>query len=183
MGGHDKGLQMMHGQRLIDYVIAAIEGQADRLIISANRNLQDYLALGFPVFSDATRDYAGPLAGMLAAFDACDNETILTIPCDTPLLPPDLVSRLLHSLETEAADICCPHDGERLHPVVALIRRSIQPAMADYFDQGGRALQRWFKTQKLAQADFSDAPTRFTNVNTHAELLRLEQQLRSPANV
>ncbi len=177
MGGNDKGLQMMHGQRLIDHVIEAIEQQADHLIISANRNLEHYRALGFPVFPDSIQDYAGPLAGMLAAFDACDSEMILTVPCDTPLLPRDLATRLLQCLEAQTTDLCCPHDGERLHPVISLIRRRVQPAMADYFNQGGRAVYRWFKTQKLAQADFSDCPKRFTNVNTHAQLRQLEQQL------
>lgn len=69
MGGVDKGLQTLHGQPLAAHVLASLAAQSQppaRCLISANRHLDAYAALGWPVLADAEPDYPGPLAGIAA---------------------------------------------------------------------------------------------------------------------
>lgn len=182
LGGQDKGLLELHGQPLIEYVIQAITPQVDRIIINANRNLERYRSYGYPVLSDRLPDFAGPLAGMLAALQQTDSAYLLIVPCDGPFLPGDLRARLQSALQQTDAEIACVHTGERLHPVYALLRQDLHKDLAEYIHDGGRAVQRWFISRKLVQVDFSDCSERFVNINTAEELQRVASRMRPPGD-
>jgi len=177
MGGQDKGLIELQGRPLIAHVIQAVAPQVERLLINANRNLARYRSFGYAVVSDRIPDHPGPLAGMLAALQQSDTDCLLTVPCDGPRLPGDLCRRLHTVLREADAEIACVHDGERLHPVYALLRRDLQPVLAAYLEGGGRAVQRWFKERDLVEVDFSDCADRFANINTPEDLSRLAARM------
>lgn len=177
MDGRDKGLITLDGRPLIAHVLAAIRPQVDRIIINANRNIEHYQAYGYPVISDSLPDYAGPLAGMLAALQQTDAELLLCVPCDGPWLPGDLLQRLYSAMLKNTAEISCAHDGKRLHPVFALLKQSLRHPLTEYLDAGGRAVHRWFGSRKLAQVDFSNCPELFVNINTTEELDRIERMI------
>ena len=94
MGGADKGLQLFKGQTLVSHIAQRLAPQVDRLLINANRNTSQYADLGYPLISDLITGFAGPLAGLQAALSVADTEWVVTVPCDSPNLPLDLVSRL-----------------------------------------------------------------------------------------
>jgi len=177
MGGRDKGLIALDGRPLIEHVIQGIAPQVQPLYINANRNLSTYAGFGLPVIRDRSDDFAGPLAGMLAALEACQTPLLLCVPCDGPWLPPDLAQRLLQGLRAQTAEIACAHDGERLHPVFALLDRRLRQPLADYLDAGGRGVQRWMHGRRLAQVDFSDCPRLFVNINTQETLEAVARRL------
>ena len=70
-------------------------------MINANRNLGAYESMGVPVWPDAPADYPGPLAGLLAGLEHCETPYLVTVPCDTPNFPLDLVERLAAALVAE----------------------------------------------------------------------------------
>jgi len=177
MQGQDKGLTLLDGKPMIEYVIAAMRSQVDELMINANRNLETYSQYGFQVCPDQIPGYAGPLAGIAAGMESASHELLLTAPCDGPWLPPDLGKRLLSQLQAEDADLCIVHDGTRLQPVYGLFRCDLHDGIRNFLATGERKLKRWLDQQKLAVADFSDHPQAFTNVNTPEERERLEQSM------
>ena len=65
MSGTDKGLVLYQGQPLIRHALSVAATQCEQILVSANRNLQAYRALGLTVYSDKLRDFPGPLAGLL----------------------------------------------------------------------------------------------------------------------
>src|SRR5947209_14549865 len=105
MGGVDKGLQPHRGMPLAMQALLRLAPQVGALMINANRNLGAYESMGVPVWPDALPDYAGPLAGFLAGLERCETPYLVTVPCDSPLFPPDLVERLLAALERDDAEI------------------------------------------------------------------------------
>ena len=177
MQNRDKGLLPLAGRPLIEYVIDALQPQVDRILINANRNLERYQAYGYPLLEDSLPDYPGPLAGMLSALQQTAARYLLCVPCDSPRLPADLLQRLHAALHEHGAEISCVHDGERLHPVFALLDSSLREPLSDYLANGDRGVQQWFHSRRLAQADFSDCPERFVNVNTAEDLQRLEAEM------
>lgn len=178
MGGIDKGLILLRGRPLIAYVLDAMSAQTESILISANRNLDQYRQFGYPVIYDRISGHPGPLAGMLSALEQIETDYLLCVPCDTPWLPDDLLTRLLQGLLREDAEISCAHDGERLHPVFALMKKELRPSLDDYLNRGEHAVHRWFASRRLVQVDFSDTPDLFVNINTPDELLRVEDILR-----
>ncbi len=179
MGGVDKGLVELAGRPMIEHVLDALAPQVGSLLINANRNLDRYAAYGQPVVSDTLQGYMGPLAGVLSAMQRLASGFLVTVPCDAPLLAPDLVSRLYDACIAQGADVAVATDGRRQQPVFLLLRAGTAPALESYLAGGGRKIDTWFAQLRLAEADFSDAPDTFVNVNDPHERQRLEARLLS----
>ncbi|HSD96360.1 MAG TPA: molybdenum cofactor guanylyltransferase MobA [Sulfuricaulis sp.] len=177
MGGIDKGLILLNGKPMVEHVIAALRAEIDSLLINANRNLEQYAAFGYPVVPDIMDGYLGPLAGMASGMRASVSRYIVTAPCDSPLVANNLVRRLYEALTREGADISVAHDGERAHPVFALMRRDLLPDLIDYLNTGERKIDRWYANHRLAVAYFRDEPGSFLNVNSPQERAELENRL------
>ena len=123
MGGVDKGLQLLHGKPMVAPCIARLAPQVDEILINANQNLEAYARFGHRVVPDAIGGFAGPLAGLHAGLGAASHPLVLTVPCDSPFLPPDLFSRLKSELHEN--DLAVAKTGDQPHPVFALVRCSV----------------------------------------------------------
>ena len=170
MGGGDKGLTELAGKPLIEYALARLAPQVDALIINANRNVARYADYGHPVVTDERQGFQGPLAGMASGMKAAETEFMVCAPCDSPLLPEDLVERLFRRLREQDAELSVAHNGERLQPVFTLMRTALAGSLLAFLEGGGRKIDQWFQRHQLAVADFSDQPAAFSNVNSPAEL-------------
>lgn len=179
MGGVDKGLVMLAGRPMAEHVIARLKPQVGRLVINANRNPAAYEAMGYPVISDTVGGHVGPLAGFLAAMRAVQAPYILTAPCDTPLVAPDLATRLWRTLEREEAELAVAHDGDYLQPLFALISVSLADSVERYLETGGRKIDRWYNTHRMATVDFSDVADSFANINNPEQRAEIESLLAS----
>ena len=181
MGGADKGLVPLAGRPMVEHVVDALRPQVGTILLSANRNLERYAALGYPVIADALDGYQGPLAGLATALRQHTTAFLVTVPCDAPLLPADLVRRLLAACEASDADVAVASDGERQQSVFLLVRARVAPALESYLAGGGRKVDAWLSRVRAAVADFSDEPGAFVNVNDPGERERVEAQLLSTA--
>jgi molybdopterin-guanine dinucleotide biosynthesis protein A len=177
MGGVDKGLVPLLGKPMVEHVVHALRPQVGRLLINANRNRDNYAALGLPVVPDMVGEYFGPLAGMASAMQVADTRFILTAPCDSPLIADDLAQRLYDALAQEQGEVSVAHDGNRMHPVFALLSCHLLPSLRRYLEAGERKIDRWFERHKLAIAYFRDRPETFLNVNSEDELAALAATL------
>ena len=109
MGGTDKGLQNFNGTPLALHALLRLQMQDGGLVgdqmINANRNLAAYEAFGVPVWPDGITDFPGPLGGFLTGLERCETPYLLTVPCDSPRFPLDLLERLAQAAEREGADL------------------------------------------------------------------------------
>ena len=175
MGGQDKGLLLLNGRPLIQHVLDRLTPQCDSVLININRNREIYAKFGHPLIEDSMAGGLGPLAGLLTALEYSHSDYVISVPCDTPHLPLDLVARLLESLERNSAEVCTVDDGERLHPVILLVRRSLANNLRHYLESGGRKVHDWFYSVAHCTADFSEQPEAFMNINTPVQLSSQEQ--------
>jgi molybdopterin-guanine dinucleotide biosynthesis protein A len=183
MGGVDKGLQNFNGMPMALHTLLRLQVQVGDAMINANRNLSAYEAFGVPVWPDGLADYAGPLAGFLTGLERCETPWLVTVPCDTPLFPTDLVARLAEAAAREDADIAMAaapeEDGQlRAQPVFCLLRVELLESLVRFTQGGGRKIDAWTAQHRTALVPFDapgDVPNAFFNANTLAELHRLEQ--------
>ena len=186
MGGVDKGLQTLHGQSFVQHALQRLRAQTcppTQILINANRHPEHYAALGLPLCADRVAGFAGPLAGVLAGLDACDTPWMLTVPCDTPHFPLDLIERMHAALLREqvplAVAMAADEQGQsRLQPVFCLLQRTLQPALQAFVDSGQRRVASWLQSQPGVTVAFDrpgDDPRAFFNINTLTELQQLEQ--------
>ena len=178
MGGIDKGLQNHHGIPLAMHALLRLQPQVGTLMINANRNLGAYEAMGVPVWPDVASDFPGPLAGFLVGLERCETDYLVTVPCDSPLFPADLVARLAQALADADAEIAMPATQEngvlQVQPVFCLMKATLLESLTLFTQQGGRKIDRWTALHRTAEVPF-DNPEAFVNANTLAELQQLQQ--------
>ncbi|WP_238947525.1 molybdenum cofactor guanylyltransferase MobA [Vandammella animalimorsus] len=186
MGGCNKGLQPLLGQPLVQHVVQALRPQVHSIAISANADLPAYQALGLPVWPDAPQwQGLGPLAGIASAAPhlAPDLDALLLVPCDTPLLPPQLTAQLAQALFARpglAAVSAATEAG--CHPSISLLRPALLLGLPQYLQaqqqgQGDLSLRRWLEPRGWQAVFFDDAQA-FTNLNDQPALQGLQQRLQ-----
>ena len=188
MGGVDKGLQNFNGMPLALHALTRLQmgGGVGTILINANRNLSAYESFGADVWPDTLSDYAGPLAGFLTGLERCETPYMVTVPCDTPLLPLDLVPRLAQALAEQDADIAMvgapdvDRHGQttvRAQPVFCMMRTAMLESLMAFTKNGGRKIDSWTALHKTVIVPFdtpADDPQAFANANTLADLRQLE---------
>ena len=170
MGGVDKGLVTLDGRPMVAHVLERIAPQVAEVLINANQNADRYAALGYPVVPDAVGGFAGPLAGLHAGMSRAAHTLVVTVPCDSPFLPPDLVARLYAGLDAAGAQLAVARTFDQPHPVFALVRRDVLPDLEAFLAGGGRKIDAWYAALAVVEVAFDDEADAFRNINTADEL-------------
>jgi len=177
MGGVDKGLQPFRGTTMVEHVIRRLAPQVSGLMINANQNLDAYQRFGLPVWPDQLSGFEGPLAGLQTGLAHCATDYLVSAPCDSPFLPPDLVERLGRALSEQDAELAVAVTEEGVkrqpHPVFCLMKTSLASSLGAYLQAGGRKIEAWYRSLKFVEVDFPDEAA-FRNINTLEELRRFE---------
>ncbi len=183
MGGVDKGLQLFNGVALAQHAVRRLLPQVGGVMINANRNGAEYKSLGVPVWPDdnALGEFAGPLAGVITALRHCKTPYLLTVPCDAPLFPFDLASRLATGMANGDADFAVVSAPEsslagalcRPQPIFCLMKTTMLDGLLNYTQSGGRKVSAWMLQHNVVHVPFNlpgDAANAFFNANTLEEL-------------
>lgn len=182
MGGGDKPMRTIAGRTILERVIARLAPQCEALIINANGDPARFAATGLPVVADDVPDFAGPLAGVLAALDWTaahrpEIAWVVSAAADSPFLPHDLVGRL-HAARTGAGmPLACAESGGQAHPVNALwpvsLREDLRRALVV---EELRKIDRWTARHGVAPASWPSEPVDpFFNANRPEDLVEAER--------
>ena len=174
MGGVDKGLQPFRGRPMVAHVIDRLAPQVAELLINANRNADAYGTFGYRVIADEIEGFAGPLAGFERGLAHASKELVVTVPCDSPFLPADLVTRLHGALQAAGAQLAVAKTGEQAHPVFSLMRRDVHESLRAFLASGQRKIDKWYAALAVVEVAFDDEAEAFLNINTREELAGLE---------
>lgn len=176
MGGRDKGLIEVDGKSFAELLAEQLAGQVDAILINANRNLELYRKIGFPVISDSLVDFQGPLAGMLSGLQSIESGWLLTVPCDGPTIPADYARRMLSMATKDGNLLAVASDGHRLQPVYALIHCDLAESLARFLDGADRKIDRWYAGHPFSAVSFADHNDMFVNVNRPEDLQKLRHR-------
>ncbi len=183
MGGGDKTLRELGGRPMLAHVLARLEPQVTDIVISANGDLSDFAAFGWPVVGDSLPGFQGPRAGIEAglvwtAANCSGTTTVITVPGDTPFIPGDLVRRL-----TEAGPVAVARTKGGVHPVVGLWPLAMADDLKAALIGGLRRASCWAEMQDATGVDFppveigGTAIDPFFNINRPGDLVEAEALL------
>ena len=176
MSGADKGLQNVKGIPMAMHTLLHLQMQVGRTMINANRNLSAYEAMGVPVWPDSIEGYIGPLAGILAGLERAETGWMITVPCDTPWFPVDLVERLADAAATAGASMAMAATSQegppRLQPGFCLLRVNLVESLVSFLHAGERDLEKWGAQEGAILVPFEDAE-KFRGADTVEELRQL----------
>ena len=184
MGGADKGLENHQGVPMAMHALLRLSPQVGAVMINANRNLAAYESMGAPVWPDSLPDYAGPLAGFLTGLEHCETPYLVTVPCDSPHFPDDLVRRLAQALDAEGAEIAMAATREgappqlrlQVQPVFCLMKTELLESLVRFTQSGQRKIDKWTALHCCVEVPFDD-PQAFANANTADELRQLQHHV------
>ena len=181
MGGGDKGLLPLAGKAMLAHVIERLGPQVSAIVLNANGDPARFAAFDLPVIADTVTGFVGPLAGVLAGMrwslaQAPQRRFIVTVPGDAPLIPRDLVTRLLAAVDGGSGKIALARSNGDLHPVIGLWPVALAADLEAALAGGVRKVLDWTGRHGTVPVDF--APMRragveidpFFNANTPAEL-------------
>ena len=175
LDGQDKGLTVWRNKPLVAHCINALMPQVESLVISCNRNIDRYQCYGFPCFTDdnslAVNRFQGPLAGVASCSVHITTDWVLLSPCDTPMLPHNLFSRLFNTLMTDPCQVVMARTDNQLHPSHALMSTEFATTAPAWLSQNNRSLLSWYDTTAWASCDFSDNASAFKNFNAWTDFL------------
>lgn len=180
MGGGDKPLLPLRGRPMLAILLERLAPQVSALAISANGDPARFAAVapGLPVLPDPLPGHPGPLAGILAGLDeaaARGLPWLLSVPGDTPLIPPDLAARL----RAAGAPVACAASLGRAHPPVALVSTALRDDLRAALEAGEGKVSRWMDRHGLVEVAWPDDP--FLNANRPDDLPALAAAARSEA--
>lgn len=177
MGEQDKGWIPLNDNTLIEHTLQRLQLQLADISISANRNVDKYQKLGVPVIIDQHPDFPGPLAGIYAALSQIKSEWLLTVPCDTPLFPSDLLNQFINALSQQPGLIAVATDQQYMQPVFCLIHSSLADKLKAFIDEGGHKTGQWIKQNNPVEVMFKDNALQFFNINSPDDLQHFQLEL------
>lgn len=176
MHGRDKGLMELAGKPCIEHLLARLD-RKDPILISANRNLDEYRRYGHPVITDFMDGFPGPLAGFVSALDVMDSHYLLTVPVDAPLLCRQYAPRMKSIMQNTEPTVAVAEYNGRMEPVFSIVRHDSGDAIRSYLRAGGRSVRDCLDNMGAWHIDFTDCPQQFINLNKPGDVQRLEQYM------
>ena len=188
MGGGDKGMLALAGKPMLEHVIGRLRPQVGAMVINANGDATRFAQFDLPVVADTIEGFVGPLAGVLAGMRWSARHTpeashIVTAAGDAPLLPTDVVARLMAAVEERPRGIALARSQGELHPVIGVWPVALADDLQADVESGVRKVLRWtdkhgtvgvdFPMQRLGGRELDP----FYNANTPEELDELRALL------
>jgi molybdopterin-guanine dinucleotide biosynthesis protein A len=132
------------------------------LALNANAEPLRLASFGLPIIADRIAGHAGPLAGLHAALVwarecGANIRHVVTVACDTPFLPDDLVARFLAALEETGRECCVARSGQGVHPVIGLWPIGLAGTLEAALVEGQRKASAWAEQQGAVEVFFHPA--------------------------
>ena len=119
MEAREKAFLELGGKSILSHVIEHFGPQVDQLVINANGEPARFSEFGLVVIPDVLTSLTTPLAGLHASLQFAQKakaDVLVSVPSDTPFLPPDLVSKFLE--KTVASNAAIASSGGQDHYII-----------------------------------------------------------------
>jgi molybdenum cofactor guanylyltransferase len=178
--GAEKALAELQGRPLLDHALDRLAASCRQVGVNAPAGSEAAAlaqARNLPLIADAPSAAAGPLAGVLAGLlwaQAQGAEGLITLPCDTPLLPTDLLARLKEVAAGRACAVARTPDG--VQSLCAVWNLALLEDLRRALAKDHPPIHSFLEAHDCAFVDYPDA-SGFLNVNTPQDLAEAERRL------
>jgi len=183
MGGVDKcSLQIDHST-ILSRLITILQGQSKHLYLNVSGDNERFSPYHLPIIRDRFEPSIGPLGGLYSALVYMEKHHstswLLTVPCDCPFLPENLLSALLsNSIESYEVVFC--HSDNRDHFVISLWSSRILLKLKKYIHQGKKSVGGFIQQLQHQRIGFPHIPVDpFFNINTEQQLLQAQRMVKA----
>ncbi len=118
--GSDKGLLLLKGRPMIDYLLTIFAVLKIKVIIVANNS--GYERFNVPVFKDVIEG-KGPLVGIYTGLLKVKTEKNIIVSCDVPCVSKEMIETLIDNSGDEKITVVAYKD--KIHPLIGIYSKSI----------------------------------------------------------
>ncbi len=157
----DKGLMLLEGEPMIQYVITVLKPFVDDIVIVSNNVA--YEQFGYPVYEDLIKE-KGPLAGLYTGLFYSQSETNIVLSCDVPYVSEKLISFLIE--KHGDCQITIPEKDGFTHQLISVFSKSCEPFFGISLEKDELKLLDAFKNLNLNVVDANHFEAQlFRNLN------------------
>lgn len=169
--GSDKSQALYCGRSFIRTAYELLKPVCYKVIISGTDKKID--VNGIISLPDITPG-GGPMSGIATAVKRLKSQWLLIVPCDMPLLTPDIISATLQEAKSGQTVVWKEPDG-RIQPFPMLLNRhDAEEAIRSLGESAGLSIKLLLRTIPHTMLDISDDQRiLFSNINTQAEFEKL----------
>ena len=171
--GRDKAMLPFRDGTMLKSVVDAVAAVTGRVVVvAAPAQILPNLSPTVTVLRDPVPD-VGPLAGLLTAMQTIGEsaEIVTLCGCDTPLLRPELLRRVIDRLDVDH-EAALPVIDDVPQPLAGVYRTSLLPTVRQLRNEERRSLRslldrcRWQGLKKAEFADVDPDLESLRNINT-----------------
>ena len=174
--GVDKGLVLLNGKPMIQYVIEALKEVVSNIIIISNN--ASYNKFGVPVYSDIIKN-KGPVGGIYTGLYHSTTELNFCISCDVPMISSDFIFWLLN--KSGNASVTLPMCKDKVHQMIGVYSKQVLSYFKESAEKEHLKLSQVNKDMdceiidiEKEYANFDDLI--FSNINTKNELINIAHE-------
>lgn len=123
------------------------------------------------VIADMYED-SSPLVGIISVFETLDNDEVIILSVDAPLVDKEVIDKMIEVSNTVQADAIIAQSPDGLQPLCGIYRRSILPLAKKHLKQNNHKLKDLLQASSLKIVVF-ESHKPFTNLNTQEEYQKL----------
>lgn len=184
--GRDKASLLVEGSSLLARSVALARRFCSEVWVSGRKPHDEAtrgLNQGKLRWLPDDRPGLGPMGGIATGLEHL-KRPLLVLPCDAPLLNPELLRRLVdarngRSSEIQATAFAQPGTGY-LESLVAIYEPELLPLLLDALERGVYALWRAVPTERWLRVPYEESEKiAFLNINTAQELAAFKERLKA----
>ena len=174
--GVDKGLVLLNGKPMIQYVIEALKEVVSNIIIISNN--ASYNKFGVPVYSDIMKD-KGPVGGIYTGLYHSTTELNFCISCDVPMISSDFIFWLLN--KSGNASVTLPMCKDKVHQMIGVYSKQVLSYFKESAEKEHLKLSQVNKDMACEIIDIEKEYANFdelifSNINTKNELTSIAHE-------
>ena len=168
--GEDKGLVLLNGKPMVQYIIEVLKEVVSDIIIISNN--ESYTKFGIPVYADIIKD-KGPVGGIYTGLYNSTTELNFCISCDVPMISSDFILWLLK--RSGNASITLPMYKDKVHQMIGVYSKQVLSNFKESTEKGHLKLSQVNSDMACEIIDIEKEYANFdellfSNINTKNEL-------------
>lgn len=172
--GTDKGLLLLNGKPMVEYVIDTLSKIVSNVIIISNN--EEYKQFDLEVLPDLIED-KGPVGGVFTALSYSSTETNICVSCDTPFVTEKLLNLLIKN--SANFDVTVSSYKNKIHPLIGVYKKKAKSTFKRSLDNEQLKLGLVNKEldYNVVNVDENEiVELNFYNINTQADLKTMENE-------
>lgn len=150
--GTDKSLLVYYQKPQHEHVADLLAPLCERVMLCCNAEQYKTFRTSYPKLADLPGFAgAGPMSGLLSAFETFPDNDFLVAGCDYPYLTTDELANFLHGTDKDSIAAAFYNQNAFYEPLLGWYSRNAGNALLNAFENSSRSLQRFLQAEHAGQ--------------------------------